>query len=146
MRKNISMAMPVVSAFIATIAIILQQSLMVAVGIHRTRTRVGVGIGNDATLERKVRRHGNLAENAALFIATLALAELCGVSKLLVGIFGSIFILSRIFHVLGFSSLAGSHLAEGSKAFLAMRAIGAFGTFLTGIALGFYLMFVLAQP
>ncbi|MBE9077804.1 MAPEG family protein [Romeria aff. gracilis LEGE 07310] len=139
------MTVPVVSATVAAVLIILQQSLMIAAGMHRTKVGISAGVGNDANLERKVRRHGNLAENAALFVATLALAELCDIPKPVVAGFGSIFILSRMLHVFGFSSLAGSHLAEGSKAFLVMRAIGAGGTFLTGIVLGVFLVFSLAR-
>ena len=117
---------------------------MIAVGLHRTKTGVGIGVGNDPNLERKIRRHGNLSENAALFIVVLALAELCGISKPIIAGFGAIFVLARLLHALGFSSLVGSHLAEGNKLFVAMRAIGAFGTFLTGILLGGLLVFTFA--
>lgn len=138
------MNIPVVSAMIASILIVLQQVLMITVGMHRAKVRIGVGVGNDLTLERKMRRHGNLAENAALFIATLALAELCGAPKGAVAGFGSVFVLARFLHVIGFSSLAGSHIAEGNKAFQIARAAGAFGTFFTGIGLGIFLVFTLA--
>ncbi len=139
------MTLPIVSTIVAAILIILQQSLMLTVGLHRTKLGVGVGVGNDTTLERKVRRHGNLAENAALFVATLALAELCGAPKAIVTGFGSIFVLARFLHTIGFSSSAGSHLTEGSKIFLFMRAAGAFGTLLTGIGLGGFILFTIAR-
>lgn len=139
------MSAPIVSAIVAAVLIILQQVLMITVGLHRAKAGIGVGVGSDVNLERKVRRHGNLAENSALFIATLALAELCGVSNAIVAGFGIIFVVARLSHALGFASLAGSHVGEkGSKAFPVMRAAGAFGTFFTGIGLGLFLAFTLA--
>lgn len=135
------MTIPVISAVVAAILIILQQSLMISVGMHRTKTSIGVGVGSDMTLERKMRRHGNLAENAALFVATLALTELCGAPKSIITGFGAVFVIARVLHLIGFSSSAGFHLAKGSKAFVVMRAVGAFGTFLTGMALGGFILF-----
>ncbi|MEM9091030.1 MAG: MAPEG family protein [Cyanobacteria bacterium P01_F01_bin.53] len=139
------MTIPVVSATVAAVMIILQQVLMVMVGLHRAKVGIGVGVGNDNQLERKVRRHGNLAENSALFIATLALAELLGASRIVVMGFGIAFVVARISHAIAFSSLAGSHVgAKGSKVFPTMRAIGAFGTLLSGVGLGLFLAFTVA--
>ena len=49
------MNIPVVSAMIASILIVLQQVLMITVGMHRAKVRIGVGVGDDLTLERKMR-------------------------------------------------------------------------------------------
>ena len=139
------MTLPLISAAIAAILIVLQQVLMITVGMHRAKVQIGVGVGDDINLERKMRRHGNLAENAGLFVATLALAEICGVSKPVVLGFGVFFVFARLSHVVGFASLAGSHVGkEGSKVFPIMRAIGAFGTFLSGVGLGLFLVFAIA--
>lgn len=138
------MTIPVISAAVAAALIILQQFLMITVGMHRFKAGVGVGVGNDKHLERKVRRHGNLTENSALFVATLALTELLGASRTIVLFFGVVFVLARISHAAGFSALAGSHVGEkGSKAFPTLRALGAFGTFFTGVGLGLFLAFTL---
>ncbi|MGB3636228.1 MAG: MAPEG family protein [Rivularia sp. (in: cyanobacteria)] len=138
-----TMNVPVISTVVAAILIILQQSLMLSVGMHRAKTQIGVGVGKDDTLERKMRRHGNLAENSALFVVTLALTELRGAPSIIVIGFGAVFVIARFFHAIGFSSLAGSHLAEGSKMFQMMRAIGAMGTVFTGVALGGFLLFTM---
>lgn len=135
------MTVPIISASVAAIVIILQQVLMLRVSMYRGKVNVGVGTNNDATLERKMRRHGNLAENAALYVATLTLAELCGVPKAVVAVFGTVFIVSRLIHVASFASLAGSHFAKGGKVFFLMRVIGAVGSLLTGVGLGFFLIF-----
>lgn len=144
-RTFTTMTLPVISALVAAILIVLQQVLMIAVGMHRAKVQIGVGVGEDRTLERKMRRHGNLAENAGLFVATLALAELCGAPRSVVVGFGTVFVLARLSHALGFGALAGSHVGEkGSKAFPIMRAVGAFGTFFTGVGLGLFLVFAIA--
>lgn len=138
------MTIPVISSTIAAILIILQQLLMINVGMHRAKTSIGVGFGDDMNLERKIRRHGNLAENSALFLATLTLAELRGApSNIIIG-FGGVFVFVRLMHIIAFSSNAGSHLAKGSKLFSLLRAVGAFGTFFTGLALGGFLLFTIA--
>ncbi|MEL6162834.1 MAG: MAPEG family protein [Cyanobacteria bacterium J06628_3] len=137
---------PFISAIVAAILIILQQSLMLNVGMHRAKTSIGVGVGNDNTLERKARRHGNLAENAGLFIATLTIVELRNAPSIIITVFGAIFVVCRILHAIGFSSLVGSHgpnLSSGNKIFIVMRAIGATGTALTGLALGGFLLFTI---
>lgn len=132
------MSFPIYTAILAGFLIILQQILMVLAGMHRAKVGIGVGHGEDKDLERKVRRHGNLAENSALFLIVLALAELYGVPG--VGIVAAVFGVARISHALAFSSLSGSHLPTDSKLFPALRIVGAMGTLLSGIALGGFLL------
>ncbi len=136
--------MPVTAAGVAALLIILQQLLMLNVGLHRTKVRVGVGTGADPDLERKIRRHGNLAESSGLFVAALALSELLGAAPAFVLGVGAVFVVARFSHAIGFSSLTGSHLVEGSPLFLGMRVIGAFGTALSGLALGGLLLYTIA--
>ena len=140
------MTAPLITALVAATIIILQQLLMLTVGLHRAQAGIGVGVGDDQNLERKVRRHGNLAENSALFIATLALAEMLGAPQAIVMGFGAAFVGARVFHALGMGSLSGSHLADGGAIFRTMRALGAFGTLLSGIGLGAYLIYVVGLP
>ena len=136
------MELPLISAALAGVLIVLQTGLMLSVGLHRTRLQVGVGTGDDMVLERKIRRHGNLTENAALFVAALALAELTGASPQFVAILAGAFFLARCLHAMGFSSEAGSHLVEGGRVFLFLRAGGAFLTAGSAFALGGYLVYV----
>ena len=67
--------LPVYSAALGAFLIVLQVALMLTVGLHRTKGQF-IGLGDDPHLERKVRRHGNLAENAGLFLVVIALFEL----------------------------------------------------------------------
>jgi hypothetical protein len=138
------MEFPVITAATAGVLLIFQQLLMLSVGMYRVKVRRGVGHGEDLQLERLVRRHGNLAENAAVFLVGLGLLELAtGSGPVTLG-FAGVFLAARLFHALGFSSLAGSHLAEGSKLFLLLRSSGAILSALAGVALGGYLLARLA--
>ncbi len=137
------MTIPLTSAMLAAALIIISHLLMLGVGLHRGRIKLGVGIGDDQQLERKVRRHGNLIENAPLFVATLALTEIIGGSGTVVAGFALVFFTARIFHIVGFSSLSGSHRADTVNPFLLMRIAGSTLTALSGFALGGYLIFLI---
>lgn len=134
------MTIPIIAAVAGAVLIILQAILMVLVGVHRTRSKVNLGTGDDPALERKIRRHGNLAENAALFVVVLALAEMTVVPNNIIRIIAIVFIAGRIFHAIALSTVAGSHGAEKGKIFQAFRAIGAFATLGSFLALGGYLL------
>ena len=134
------MTIPIIAAATAAMLAILQALLMIAVGLHRIRNRVALGTGDDPALERKIRRHGNLAENAALFIVVLALAEMTVVPDDLVRIIAIVFILGRILHALALSTVAGSHGSATGRIYPIMRAVGAFITFGCFMVLGFSLL------
>ncbi len=138
------MEFPATAALVGATLIILQQALMLNTGFHRAKSQIVIGTGTDRNLERKVRRHGNLAENAAIFVVVLALAELRAPESTALIYLGAAFVVARLAHSIAFVSLAGSHRTdEGSKVFLVARAIGAFGTAVSGIALGGYLAYLL---
>ncbi len=121
---------PLYSAMLGAFLIVLQVGLMLTVGLHRTKGQF-IGIGDDRDLERKVRRHGNLAENSGLFLVVIALLEMMVGQTTYVAAVCMVFAVARILHAAGFSSLAGSHgddLTGARKAFAGMRAMGAFGT------------------
>ncbi|MBV7265263.1 MAPEG family protein [Erythrobacter ani] len=130
------MNLPVYTAALGAFVIVLQVALMLSVGLHRSKGQF-IGIGEDRDLERKVRRHGNLAENSGLFLVVIALFEMLVGQTTYVLVLCLVFAAARLLHALGFSSLAGSHgddLTGARKAFAGMRAMGAFGTL--GVALG----------
>lgn len=122
--------LPIYAASLGAFLIVLQVVLMLTVGMHRMKGQF-IGTGEDRELERKVRRHGNLAENAGLFLVVIALFEMIVGQTTYVAAVCVIFAVARVMHAIGFSSLAGSHgedLSGGRKAFAGMRALGAFGT------------------
>lgn len=138
------MTYPFITAFVGAALIILQQILMLSTGLHRGKTKIGVGFGDDRDLERKIRRHGNLAENAAIYIVVLGLVEMLVGSTTAVLALGGLFIAARLFHALAFMSLAGSHDPNaGPGVFFFFRAFGAFGTLMSGFGIGLYLVYLL---
>lgn len=138
------MEFPYIAALVGAILIILQQVLMMITGTHRGKASIGVGFGDDKDLERKIRRHGNLAENAAIFLVVLGFAEMASGGGMITTIIGIAFLVARIAHAIAFSSLSGSHGQEdGAKIFVLCRLVGALGTGVSGIALGLYLLSIL---
>lgn len=129
------MNLPIYTAALGAFLIVLQVVLMLAVGTRRLKGPI-IGTGDDRDMERRVRRHGNLAENAGLFLAVLAIYELLvGQTAYLFGLC-VLFAVARLSHAAAFSSLAGSHgedLTGGRKIFQLFRAVGAFGTLLTAL-------------
>ena len=106
-----------------------------------------MGFQDDLTLERMVRRHGNLAENAGIFIASIALLELQIGSTRLVLILCLAFAIARTLHAIGFSSAAGAYQLDSQgigRFFLGARALGALSTVFSGIVCGFALVIALS--
>ncbi len=129
------MTMPIYAAALGAFLIVLQVALMMMVGSRRIKGPA-IGLGDDKDMERRVRRHGNLAENSGLFLAVITLLELLVGQTTYVAVVCIGFAVARVLHALAFSSLAGSHgedLTGGRKVFGAMRALGAFGTLLTAL-------------
>ena len=134
---------PIVTALFAGMIILLQQSLMLAVGLHRVSTRVGIGTDGDAVLFRKQRRHANLAENSSVLIMIVAFLELLDAGKFVVLGFAGLFLIGRICHAIGFSFESG---AKASKESIpgALRTIGAAATSFGGIAGALIVLIILA--
>ncbi len=139
------MTLPLTAAAVGAILLVFQQFLTLTVGLHRASTGIGVGIGGDDDLERKVRRQGNFIENAPIFIVILALTEMVGAPQMVVLSFGTAFVVARIFHAMAFSNRAGSHGGERGTIYRVYRVVGAFGTILSSLGLGGYLLYMLAS-
>lgn len=130
---------PVFTAVLGGALLPLQTVMMLSVGMYRARSRQSIGVANDATLERLVRRHGNLAENAAVFLVVLALYELLFGASAFVWAIGLVFLAGRLFHIIGFSNETGSHLVDPKgpgKIFILFRMAGALLTAVSTIVLG----------
>ena len=124
---------PVISALTAGILMLLQMLLMFTAADQRRRHGPAVGDAVEPGMIRAVRRHGNLAENAAIFIVTVALLELLGGGRLWVEILCAVFIVARLLHALGLS------LQNTTNAF---RIAGVLGTAVAGFGVGVRLIFV----
>ncbi len=118
---------PVVSGIACAILIIMQMALMLTVVLSRRQNKQSLGDGDNSGLQRAIRRHGNLAENAAIFCVGSALLEMLGGSRTTVEVLSAIFILGRISHAIGLSMPATVNR---------FRIFGVGATTLVGIALG----------
>lgn len=126
---------PIISALTAGILIILQTAFMFAAANQRRQHGPSIGEAQDANALRASRRHGNLAENAAIFVASVALLEMLGGGKLWVEVLCGLFLLARLSHGFGLS------MQNTTNAF---RVGGVILTAICGIALGIRLIWVAA--
>ena len=122
-----SLAPPVVSAITAGVLIVAQMALLWATVLVRRRVRQSLGEAGDPALTRAVRRHGNFAENAAIFVACLALAEMLGAARWFVAALAALFVLGRIVHAIGLSQ---------TNTVNPWRVGGVFATITAGLILG----------
>jgi hypothetical protein len=122
-----SLIPPVISAFTAGILILLQTSLMFAAVNQRRQHGPSLGEATDPNMIRAVRRHGNLAENAAIFVAGVALLEMLGGGRLWVEVLCATFVLARGLHALGLSM---------QNTVNPFRVVGVILTVAAGIGLG----------
>ena len=139
--------MPIYAAYLGASLLVLQILLMLSVGTYRAKSGTAMGLQDDTVLERRVRRHGNLAENAAIFVIVLALYELIFGQTYLALAVGVVFFAARLLHMGGFASAAGSHLIgveDGGRPFVLMRMAGAMLTALSSLILGVGLIVSLA--
>ena len=97
-----TVALPVISAISAGVLIIGQMGLMLTTAFRRRATKQALGDG-DAAMQRTIRRHGNYAENAAIFVASLALLEMMGAARPFVIGLAALFIVGRLLHAIGLS-------------------------------------------
>jgi uncharacterized membrane protein YecN with MAPEG domain len=98
-----TLALPAVSALTAGILIVLQMLLLLTVVLARRSNQQSLGDGGNANMLRSIRRHGNLAENAAIFVVCAALLEMLGESRLTMEILCGAFVLARLSHAIGLS-------------------------------------------
>jgi uncharacterized membrane protein YecN with MAPEG domain len=131
-----TIAPPIVSAFTAGLIMVMQMALLFSVVRARRRARQSIGDGGNQQLLLAIRRHGNFAENAGIFIACLTLLEITGGAGAWLVILSVGFVLGRISHVIGLS------LKQTVNPF---RITGITLTVATGVALGLRLM-MLALP
>jgi hypothetical protein len=95
------MIFPVIAGLTGGILIIMQSALMVWTGLGRGKHQVAIGMGDVLEVQMRVRAHGNLAENAGIFVASLALLELSAMNPLVLMALGGVFIAARIAHIVG---------------------------------------------
>jgi uncharacterized protein len=124
---------PLISAATAGILILMQTALMMTVIAARRRNRQSIGDGGHHDLLLAIRRHGNFAENAAIFVAGFALLELAGGGRVGLAVMCAAFVLGRISHAIGLSM---------TKTVNPFRSGGVVLTAIVGVSLGARLLLV----
>jgi uncharacterized membrane protein YecN with MAPEG domain len=94
---------PILSALTAGVLILIQMALMLTVVLARRRNRQSIGDGGHPKLLAAIRRHGNFAENAAIFVAGFTLLEVLGGSRTMIMTMCAAFVVGRISHIIGLS-------------------------------------------
>ena len=96
----IPMILPI-TLTIAGAAAILHVWLSLRVSRLRRPLKIGVGDGGNEVLLRRMRAHGNFAENMPLFLVLLGFVELAVGKSLWLWAAAIVFVLARIAHAFG---------------------------------------------
>lgn len=131
-----SAAFPSITAATAVVLAVLQMVLMLYTARGRGRYRTGLGDGGSDPLLRRIRMHGNLAENAPLLLILLLLTEMTGQWTHLLPFFAIGFVVVRLAHAIGLSMSAGVTL---------FRFVGVMGTLICDLGLAGLLAYTLAN-
>jgi uncharacterized protein len=114
----------------------MQMLLSFRVAAYRAKTGQAIGDGGDRVLLTRMRQHGNLAENAPLFVFGVLMLELLNANRSALIAIAAAFIAFRLIHLYA--------LSEGSMK-NPLRAISALGTMLLGLGIAAYGL-VMALP
>lgn len=96
-----------ITALYAALTAFLFLALAYQVVLQRRRAHVSLGAGDDQGLERAIRAHGNLAENAPIVLLLMLICELNGGAVALLHVAGAAFIIARVLHAQGLTATAG---------------------------------------
>ncbi|NBQ91319.1 MAG: hypothetical protein EBS47_00130 [Betaproteobacteria bacterium] len=86
--------------------------LYLRISQRRLATKIGLGSGGDADLERRIRAHGNFIESVPIALLLLALFEQSGADPHHVHAFGILLVVSRLAHAQGLSATAGRSIGR----------------------------------
>jgi uncharacterized membrane protein YecN with MAPEG domain len=127
--------MPVITAFYAALAGLICAVLSLMVIRLRGVTRTSIGGGDDPRMARMTRVFGNFAEYAALVLVLLMLAEMLGLSRTWLHVYGAAFILGRVAHAIGLSRTLKVNVGRTAGMVLTLGTIIGLAISLLAIAL-----------
>jgi uncharacterized membrane protein YecN with MAPEG domain len=131
-----SFPFPSITAATAVVLAVLQMFLMLYAARGRGKYQTGLGDGGHPQLLKRIRMHGNLAENTPLFLILLGLTELSGQWAMLVPWFALGFVVARLSHALGLA------ISSGASPF---RFVGVIGTLFVILGLSALLVVTLSR-
>ncbi len=126
--------MPQIALAVTALFVLMSIPMAVSVGLRRAKTGILLLHGDDDTLLRLMRAHGNFVEYVPLALLALAGAEIAGAAPWLVAVCGGVLLLARAIHYFGLRAAADS---KG-------RAIGAGLTTLTMLVLALAILWQLS--
>jgi uncharacterized membrane protein YecN with MAPEG domain len=117
---------------IAGAAAILHVWLSLRVSRLRRPLKIGVGDGGNEMLLRRMRAHGNFAENVPIFLILLGVIELAVGKSLWLWGAGILFVIARIAHAFGMDRPGGNILRVAGIAlsWLVLLGLGGFAIYL----------------
>jgi uncharacterized membrane protein YecN with MAPEG domain len=92
---------PIIVPTYAAILVLIFVFLSIRVIQMRASAKIGMGTGNDAAMERRIRVHANFAEYVPLALLLLAFMEMQQQSRIIVHILCIVLIIARIVHAVG---------------------------------------------
>lgn len=119
------MMLPVSFSFVSLLAVLLIP-MTGWIGLYRGKVNVLRADGGDATLFKRIRIHGNLMENAAVFVIVLGAAEISGLAAAWLWAAVICFLIGRITHFILYDTK--------------MRGGAMFLTLAPGAAMGLWLL------
>ena len=113
---------------IAGAAAILHVWLSLRVSRLRRPLQIGVGDGGNEVLARRMRAHGNFAENTPIFLVLIAALELATGGNLWLWGAAILFILARILHAFGMDRPGANFMRVGgiSISWLVLLGLGGY--------------------
>ncbi len=117
---------------IAGAAAILHVWLSLRVSLLRRPLKIGVGDGGNQVLLRRIRAHGNFAENVPLFLILLGLLEFATGGHLWLWGTAILFVLARLLHAFGMDRPGANwmRVAGVSISWAALLALGLYAILL----------------
>lgn len=123
----------IVALYVA-LHLILKPILMFRVGQVRMKEKISLGDGDNPALFARIRAHGNYVETAPFALIGLFALAMMSAHPIALHLFGSVFLLGRIFHAHGMAQ-KGSN-GKG-------RLIGMMMTLFTFIGTALYLLYLI---
>jgi uncharacterized membrane protein YecN with MAPEG domain len=121
----------IVALYIA-LSLLLNPALVLQIGLQRQKKMINLGDGGDPDMLARIRAHGNFIEVAPLALIGLIGVAMLNGSPIALHLFGAIYFIGRILHVLGMYG----KLAQG-------RLLGTLLTLFTFLGMGLYLLFLI---
>jgi len=94
------MILPITS-LTAALAGVMLIVLTIITGLRRTTTKTLLGEGTDATLQRRIRAHGNFIEQVPIALILLGLCEMRAANPNVLWAMAGLLIVGRILHAVG---------------------------------------------